>query len=86
MINQESFILKVMYDPEFDILTLKYGGNDNATAKELGPNIIIYTDDVTGETTTVTIMDFVRCFDELEPSLENIPFKINLYDILQRIA
>ena len=84
--NSANYILQITYDAEFDILSLKYASNANATAKELGPYIIIYTDDLTGETTTVTIMDFVRRFDELEPFLLDIPFNINLNDVLQRIA
>ena len=75
-----------MYDAEFDILTLKYDSNDNATAKEIGANIIVYAHDITGEITTITVMDFVRKFDELLPSLKKIPLALNFEEVLHRVA
>lgn len=75
-----------MYDSEFDILTLKYASNDNATAREFGSNILVYTHDITGEVTTITVMDFVQKFEELLPSLQKIPLVLDFEEVLHRVA
>lgn len=58
MMRQQNCIPRTTYDEDADVLYLKYASNKNATAREIGPNIIAYFDDLTGEPTTITIIDF----------------------------
>jgi len=58
LILPASYIPKVLYDEDVDVLYLKYTTNRNATAREIGGHIIAYYDDFTGLPTTLTITGY----------------------------
>ena len=70
MMIQSSSTPKVIYDRDVDVLYLKYATNKNATAREIGANIIAYFDDTTGLPTTITILDYIH-LENTRPSWRN---------------
>ena len=73
----KNYTPRVIYDEEADVLYLKFASNKNATAREIGTNIIAYFDDLTGEPTTITIV-YYKWLEEKGSSWRNdLPVQID---------
>lgn len=87
MTKTKNYIRDVSYDKEFDVLYIKYADNANAVATEIGPHIIMYTNQTTQEPTVITILDFRHAYNNWHEWKERLPVEIDFEkDILPKIA